>query len=115
MITGKVNIKPLSINEAFQGRRFKTGKCKAFIRSFAIQLKGKTIGKDEMLRVDLFFGFSNIGSDLDNPVKVILDVFQKKYRFNDSQVYELNIRKCKVDIGKEFIEFGIFKLLPFDN
>jgi Holliday junction resolvase RusA-like endonuclease len=113
MITGKVNIKPLSINKAFQGKRFKTSECKVYEKDVMFQLKAKTIGKKEMLRVDLFFGFSNIASDLDNPCKLLIDIFQKKYGFNDSQVFELNVRKCKVGKGKEFIEFGIFKLLPF--
>lgn len=115
MIQGRIDIKPLSVNEAFQGKRYKTKKCKAYEKELLFKLKPKAIPKDKMLRIELFFGFSNSGSDLDNPVKILVDVFQKKYGFNDNQVFEMNIRKVQVKKGNEFIEFAIFPLLPFDN
>ena len=71
------------------------------------------IDTEEMLRVEFFFGFSNKASDLDNPVKLIMDIAQKKYGFNDKNVFELNIRKCLVKKGEEFIQMGIYKMLPF--
>jgi Holliday junction resolvase RusA-like endonuclease len=66
-----------------------------------------------MLRVELFFGFSTKSADIDNPIKATLDLAQKKYRFNDKMVFELNVRKCIVKKGDEFISMGIFKMLPF--
>lgn len=113
MITERIEIKPLSINEAFQGKRFKTSICKAYERKLMLMLKKKTVSKTDMLRIEFMFGFSSSASDLDNPVKILVDVFQKKYGFNDNQVFEMNIRKVIVPKGKEFIEFGIHKLLPF--
>jgi Holliday junction resolvase RusA-like endonuclease len=113
MIQERIKIKPLSINEAFQGRRFKTEKCKAYEKQLLLMLKKKSVPTNGMLRVEFMFGFSSSGSDLDNPVKVLIDVFQKKYGFNDNQIFEMNIRKIIVPKGSEFIEFGIFKLLPF--
>ena len=65
-----------------------------------------------MLRVELFFGFSSNASDLDNPVKPLIDILQKKYGFNDNQIFELNIRKCIVAKGKEFISITVNNLLP---
>jgi Holliday junction resolvase RusA-like endonuclease len=67
----------------------------------------------EMLRVEFFFGFSNSASDLDNPVKLLMDIAQKKYGFNDKNVFELNVRKCLVKKGQEFIQMGIYNLTPF--
>jgi len=58
-------------------------------------------------RVDLHFGFSNKMSDIDNPVKPFLDILQKKYNFNDSDIYELNIVKSVTKKNKEYIEFLI--------
>jgi Holliday junction resolvase RusA-like endonuclease len=46
-------------------------------------------------------------SDIDNPVKPILDIMQKKYNFNDSDIYALNLKKSIVSKGNEFIEFEI--------
>jgi Holliday junction resolvase RusA-like endonuclease len=73
----------------------------------------KNIEPNQMLRVEFFFGFSNKASDLDNPVKLLLDIAQKKYGFNDSNVFEMNVRKCIVNKGEEFIQMGIYNLLPF--
>jgi hypothetical protein len=42
-----------------------------------------------------------------------MDIAQKKYGFNDKNVFELNVRKCLVDKGDEFIQMGIYNLLPF--
>jgi len=42
-----------------------------------------------------------------------LDIMQKKYGFNDNQIFELNIRKCIVSKGKEFISVSINNLVPF--
>lgn len=108
-------MKPLSVNEAWQGKRFKTSKYKSYEKEMILRLllhpKFKHDFK-EMLRVELFFGFSSQASDIDNPVKMILDILQKKYGFDDKQIFELNIRKCIVTKGNEFIEISIDKLLP---
>jgi Holliday junction resolvase RusA-like endonuclease len=110
----ELKIKPLSVNEAWQGKRFKTVKYKRFERDVLLMLpKTKEVFSD-MIRIDLFFGFSSILSDLDNPIKMTLDILQKKYGFNDRNIFELNVRKCKTEKGKEFISINIENLLPFD-
>ena len=114
MIEFRINEKPLSVNEAWQGKRYKTQEYKDYERSIFLQMPKKSIDKKMMLRVEFFFGFSNSSADLDNPVKLLLDIAQKKFGFNDSQVFEMVIRKCIVKKGKEFIEMGIFQLLPFE-
>jgi len=69
-----------------------------------------TIPEGEM-RLELIFGFSNKLSDLDNPVKMFQDILQKKYGFNGSRIYELNIKKVIVQKGKEFIKFKLSNLV----
>lgn len=109
----ELNIKPLSVNQVWQGKRFKTDKYTKYERDLLLILPKSKKQFPDMLRIELFFGFSNAGSDLDNPVKPILDILQKKYGFNDKSVFELNIRKCNVEKGKEFIKIGIYPCLPF--
>ena len=113
MIVFKLNEKPLSVNEAWQGKRFKTPLYKTYEETILLTMPKGKIDGEQMLRVEFFFGFSNKASDLDNPVKLLLDIAQKKYGFNDKNIYELNVRKCIVKKGDEFIQMGIYKLLPF--
>jgi Holliday junction resolvase RusA-like endonuclease len=109
----RLEIKPLSVNEAWQGRRFKSNKYKKFERDVLLMLPKNKESFSGMLQIDLFFGFSNVLSDLDNPIKMTLDILQKKYGFNDKNIFELNVRKCKTEKGKEFISIQINDLLPF--
>jgi len=113
MVVFKVNQKPLSVNEAFQGRKFKTQAYKQYEKEMLLLMPPKKIDAKQMLRVEFFFGFSNAASDLDNPVKLLIDIAQKKYGFNDRNVFELNVRKCLVKKGEDFIQMGIYKMLPF--
>lgn len=102
----RVNIKPLSVNQAWQGRRFKTPKYKAYEAEVLLKLKPMQIGKGK-LSFTIIVGYSNKLSDIDNFLKVFIDILQKKYLFNDSQIYELIIRKCIVKKGSEFIDFEV--------
>jgi Holliday junction resolvase RusA-like endonuclease len=113
MIQFKINEKPLSVNLAWQGKRFKTQAYKQYEKEMLLLMPPKKIDSKQMLRVEFFFGFSNAASDLDNPVKLLMDIAQKKYGFDDKNVFELNVRKCLVKKGDEFIQMGIYQLLPF--
>lgn len=113
MIQFKINEKPLSVNLAWQGKRFKTPRYKAYQESIMFMMPPGKVDPTQMLRVEFFFGFSNKASDLDNPVKLLLDMAQKKYGFNDCNVFELNVRKCIVKKGEDFIQMGIYQMLPF--
>jgi Holliday junction resolvase RusA-like endonuclease len=113
MIQFKINEKPLSINGAFLGRKVKSAQYREHEKTMLIRMPPGKIETDQMLRVELFFGFSSKASDIDNCVKVTLDLAQKKYGFNDKMVFELNVRKCIVKKGEEFIQMGIYQMLPF--
>lgn len=105
----KLEIKPLSVNEAWKGRRFKTDKYKHYERSLLLMLPQITV-PDGKLDVRIKWGFSSIGSDVDNPCKPFLDCLQKKYGFNDSRIYKLSLEKEKVKKGSEFIDFDILQI-----
>src|SRR5690606_39370735 len=103
----KLDIKPLSVNEAWQGRRFKTKKYLSFEKEAILKMPFTKNAFKAPLTIDIIFGFSNPLCDIDNPLKPILDCLQKKYGFNDRDVYELNVKKELVNIGNEFIEIKI--------
>jgi len=105
MIT--INIKPLSVNGAFQGKKFKTPKYKAFETEMLYKLPKLEINPADKLKLSIVFGFSNKLSDIDNPVKMLSDCLVKKYGFDDRQIYELHVIKEIVKKGSEFISFEI--------
>ena len=102
----KLNIKPMSVNEAWQGKRFKTNKYKSYERDIIIMLPKMDIPQGKLV-VNIRFGFSNKCSDIDNPVKCFVDCLQKKYGFNDRDIYAMNLEKLDVKKGEEFIFFTI--------
>ena len=104
----KLNIKPLSVNECWQGKRFKTPKYKKYERNLMLMLPKKTF-KFDKFRIEIEFGFSTILADIDNPLKPFLDILQKKYNINDRDVYVLNVIKKIVPKGSEYIKFKILE------
>ena len=59
------------------------------------------------IHIDIVFGFSSKTADIDNPLKPILDILQKKYNFNDRSVYKLTVEKRIVPKKEEFIQIRI--------
>lgn len=102
----KLNIKPLSINECWQGKRFKTKDYLQYEKDLMLMLP-KIKMPNPPYKLNIEFGFSNNSSDIDNPVKPFQDILQKKYGINDKNILELNLKKTKTDKGKEFIKFSI--------
>lgn len=102
----RIDIKPLSVNEAWTGRRFKTDEYKSYERSVLMLLRPMTIPEGP-LELFLEWGFSSAGSDFDNPIKPFTDCLQKKYKFNDNRIIEAHIKKVKVKKGSEYINFEI--------
>tara|TARA_R110001599_G_C11835192_1_gene618785 strand:- start:51 stop:374 length:324 start_codon:yes stop_codon:yes gene_type:complete len=105
----KVNIKPLSINQCFQGRRFKTPKYKQYEKELMLLLPALSV-PDGLLEVVITFGLSSKLNDIDNGLKPFIDILQKKYLFNDRDIYKLIVEKKIVPKGAEFIECEINKL-----
>lgn len=102
----QIDIKPLSVNQAWKGTRYKTDKYKRFEFTVLLMLPKLKL-PEPPYKLSLVFGFSNNASDLDNPVKMFQDIMAKKYGFNDKQIVELNIKKEIVKKGAEFIWFNI--------
>ena len=102
----KININPLSVNKAFKGRRFKTNEYTKYERDVMDLLKPMDIPKGKLF-VIICFGFSSKLKDIDNPVKLFIDILQKKYKFNDRDIFRLHLDKEIVSKGKEYIYFKI--------
>jgi Holliday junction resolvase RusA-like endonuclease len=104
----KVKIKPLSINQAWQGRRFKSRSYIKYERDLLLLLPSIEIPQGEM-SIDFVIGYSNKLSDIDNFLKPFQDILQKKYSFNDNRIYKITIEKEIVKKGEEFISFQVCK------
>ena len=105
-MNNKVNINPLSVNKAFKGRRFKTDEYKRYEKDVLDNLPALKIPKGRLF-VIINFGFSSKLKDIDNPVKLFIDILQKRYNFNDRDIFKLNVQKEIVKKGKEYIKFEI--------
>ena len=99
-------IKPLSVNEAWQGKRFKTDSYKAYERVLLSVLPDVEL-PDPPYEIYFKFGFSSPLSDWDNPIKPLQDVLQKRYGFNDKLIKRAIVDVVDVKRGGEFFEFKI--------
>lgn len=106
----KVDIKPISVNICWQGKRFKTDKYKKWRRDINFILPNIKPPESNYLKVDIIFGFSSKLNDIDNCLKSFLDSLKDKYGIDDRYIYELNVKKEIVKKNDEFIKFKIEKL-----
>lgn len=107
----RIEIKPLSINECFQGKRFKTKKYIQYEAEMLYTLKPLKLPQSPY-KVYYEFGFSSKLADVDNCVKPLQDILQKKYNFNDKDIIEMHVKKTLVKKGQEYL---IFKIESYEN
>jgi Holliday junction resolvase RusA-like endonuclease len=104
-----IKVKPISVNRCWQGKRFKTQDYKAYEQEVMYLLPQLEIPQGK-LYIKYIFGLSSKNSDIDNPVKPFTDILQKKYGFNDRQIYKMELEKEDVKKGEEFIKFLLEEL-----
>jgi hypothetical protein len=102
----KINIKPLSVNDVWQGKRFKTPAYKNYEKLLLLTLPKIKIPEPPYV-IYFEFGFSNSASDWDNPVKPFQDILSKKYRFNDKLIKRAIVDTVLVKKGHEYVKFKI--------
>ena len=105
----EIRTKPLSVNGAWKGRRFRTDEYKNYVFGVMWMLPKIKIPEPPYL-VKYEFGFSSKGSDIDNPIKCFQDILVKKYGIRDQDIYELNVKKKIVKKGSEYIKFEILNI-----
>lgn len=96
-----LNIKPLSVNCAWQGKRYKTPAYRQYARELTYLLPKMDLPPPPYVLI-LEFGLSST-SDYDNPVKPFQDVLSAKYGFNDRLIMGAYTRKNIVSRGEEYI------------
>lgn len=97
----------MSVNECRQGKRFKTPKYQTYRQYLLYNLPNMSIPLDTPLIISIERWFSNIWSDIDNPIKPLLDGLQDKYWINDKWIFKLIVEKCMVNVWSEYIKFII--------
>jgi len=110
-----LDIKPLSVNQAWQGRRFKTPAYKQYARSLGLILPKNLLIPEGDLSIRLRFGFSNKQSDWDNPIKAFQDVVCTYYGINDNRIYMALVEKVLTKKGREFVQFEFYKYQGENN
>lgn len=106
MISGYLELKPLSVNEAWQGRRYKTIAYKMFEEDALKLLRHKDKIEGEV-EVYYTFGLKNYGiTDVDNLIKPLQDILVKAgYIEDDRKVVKVTAMKKRAD--EDFIGFSI--------
>lgn len=103
-----IPIKPISINDCWQGKRFATKDYKKWTEDGLWLLKGQGMAPQGRLRVVVDWYSKNISTaDIDNPVKPVLDLLKKAGVIEDDRwIYELLVRKHKSDDQRYEIEIS---------
>lgn len=105
----QLSIKPLSVNVAWQGKRFKSKEYKQYEEVVMLMLPKVNL-PPKPYRFNIWYGFSSKSADIDNPTKPIIDIMQKKYGFNDKDIFVLHIEKEIVKKGSEYIRIEILSI-----
>lgn len=102
----RIDYKPLSVNEVWKGRRYKTDKYSKYERDLLFLLPNISLPPPPY-KITFEFGLSSKVADYDNPVKPFQDILQKKYGFDDKHIVKAEISKVLVPKGKEYLKFKI--------
>lgn len=102
----EIELKPLSINQAWQGKRYKTPLYKKYCQDLTLMLPYFKVPEGTLIAY-YEFGLSNISADYDNMIKATQDIISKKYGFNDCKIHQAIINKTKVKKGSEYIKFSL--------
>lgn len=101
-----VKVKPISINKAFQGRRFKTSECKEFEEELSYLLPKARLIKGEV-EIRLTFFLKNYKrTDISNLVKILEDILVKKgFIEDDRKVKRMTLEK--IQYKEDYIKIEI--------
>lgn len=111
----RIELKALSVNEAWRGRRFKTDAYKKYEQNLTLMLPKNIVIPEPPFVINLKFGFSSAASDWDNCIKTTQDILAKKYKFNDKLIRKGIVETEIVPKGKEYLEFKIETLKKIEK
>lgn len=99
-----LHIKAMTVNQCWRGRRYKTKLYEEYERQMCSILPNTIKVEDgRPLKLNIEFGISTL-QDIDNGLKPLIDILQKKYSFNDRYIMEMNIKKTIVKKTEHFIK-----------
>ena len=107
----EIKIKPMSVNDVWQGRRFKSPAYKQYEKAVLYMLPKKINIPEPPFVLTLEFGFSSASSDWDNPIKPFQDILAKKYGFNDKLIKKGVVTIETVKKGQEYVKFKLESLI----
>jgi Holliday junction resolvase RusA-like endonuclease len=107
----KIAIKPLSVNDAYRGRRFATPELTQYKRDISLLLPKMKVPEGK-LEVVFEFGISSKLADYDNFIKATQDAISECLGFNDRVIYGARIKKVDVSKGEEYL---VFSMAPFSG
>lgn len=106
----RTQVKPLSANDCFQGRKRRTYSYNKYRKVLLEELPSNVkIPRTGELKLRMNVYYSRRNSDTDNCVKPFVDILAEKYGFNDSRIYHIDIQKIIVPKGEEGILFKFSK------
>ena len=109
----RINVRPLSVNAAysvFKGRKLKTKKYREYEERILVELARQKVKLNLPAKGQLFFNMTiGVASrfDIDNAVKCLVDILQKKFDFNDNRITVMHLEKEVVKKGEEYISFQL--------
>ena len=106
----RIKRKPLSVNAAWKGRRFRSVFYSVFHRVVSLLLnvlRPKRPPENRPLFGHYRWGVSNMMADTDNPTKPFQDVLFEHWGMQDHQLQFLILEKIKTPKGQEFIDFWV--------
>ena len=95
--TFRIDIKPMSVNAAWAGRRFKSAEYKQYEKDMQILLPRDSKIWDEPIRVSYHFKLRYaMTTDIDNLIKPLQDILVRSGIIaNDNLIVEMNARKTR--------------------
>ena len=108
----RVNLKPCSVNRAWQGRRFKTNDYKDFEKGMLLLIKNTPLMAQKDYGIYLKFHLKNVvASDLSNFIKTTEDIIVKAGIVKDDR-YCWRMLVDKFRSESDYLEFDIIELVP---
>ncbi|WP_432473702.1 hypothetical protein [Amphritea sp. HPY] len=106
------NLKPMSVNEAWMGKKTKSVKYRKYEAQLLRSLPDIELPDTKLFEIRLVVYYSSKLSDLDNAAKPFIDCLCKRYGFDDRYIYRIRMTKVIVPKGKENIQFRILPFTP---
>ena len=108
----ELKIKPISINAAYQGRRFKTQECKEYEKQLCLLLP---FSKSTMTgEIEIYFTFylkNYKKTDISNLVKVTEDILVKRGYFEDDRkIKKMHLEKIESEEDKIVVILNKLKI-----